>query len=129
MQEANKQRELEAHALDLVRMGVLEIDADGVVYRAFRKGRKGGFIPIPLRTLSSADRKTVAIARDRATIGHVSVARLVWMAHTDAPIPEGGRVLHRNGDQSDNRPENLELYFDRKRDRVRWLASAQAGAA
>lgn len=34
--------------------------------------------------------------------------RLVWRV-THGPIPHGMTINHKNGDKSDNRPENLEL--------------------
>ena len=39
---------------------------------------------------------------------HALAHRLVWR-HFNGPIPAGQTINHKNGNRSDNRPENLEL--------------------
>jgi hypothetical protein len=97
-----------------VRLGWLEIRADGSVWRVAqrRKSRWDGKVTVkPVRPrridAPAGGYRQVKLMVDGIQTGCLA-HRLVWL-HLHGPIPEGLSINHKNGDKADNRPGNLEL--------------------
>ena len=86
--------------ISLVEKGILEIDAQGNIWR-YRKGRRCLATRVSRRGYLTI----------RATINGIEIStyahRLVYH-YFYGPIPDGREVNHKNGVRADNRPENLE---------------------
>lgn len=102
---------------ELVKLGQLEIDKEGHIWRIARFWKAGENLsgcvvkPTALRRAEFLIKSTgylfVRMQRD----GVVTVAlahRLVWY-HFNGPIPIGLTINHINGVKTDNHPANLEL--------------------
>jgi len=96
-------RQAERKLAPLLQDGILEIDAEG---RIWRIGRWKG------TARRRAEHSTGSYFQVRATVNgqrvHALAHRLVWH-HLLGPIPEGMCTNHKNGIKTDNRPKNLEV--------------------
>lgn len=95
--------------LSLIADGMFSVDAEGSVwrhkirtrwgYRAVPERRADHVFPVGYRYVSvTINRKQVA----------VPAHRVVWQALHGA-IPDGMQINHKDGDRSNNRPDNLEV--------------------
>lgn len=91
-----------------IKEGMLEIDADGQVWKLAMK-RNARIFPVPRRKIGYLH---LGYVRIEAQIDGEKVAcfahRLVWQ-HLYGDIPEGMEINHINAVKTDNRPCNLEL--------------------
>lgn len=105
----------EQAAYSAVKMGELEIDSAGRVWRIaarrwdrWRKATRS----IPCERRRAEKTAGAGYLQIRVMLGghrtHALAHRLVWL-HFNGPIPDGITINHKNGIRSDNRPENLEL--------------------
>lgn len=90
--------------------GVFEIDPDrGEIWRVGQLHR-GRLTPVKRRRAEHP--RDDGYLRIRVMINsvriQVSAHRVIWVAKTGEPIPEGHVLDHKNGRKSDNRFENLE---------------------
>lgn len=98
-------------ALELVRLGVVDVREDGTVWRSARSDGYGGYSPLkrPWRLRGvTRDGYLVMSVKVKGVRRTVYQHRLVF-AHFMGPMPQNRRVLHVNGKRTDNRPENLQL--------------------
>jgi hypothetical protein len=107
-------RQAERKLIEFVRAGYLEIDADGRVWRVgLRRGLKSGGVTVKAVSRKTAEKKLasgyIMIRVMEGGKRHVGLAhRLVWQ-HLYGDIPDGLLVNHKDGNKSNNRPDNLEL--------------------
>ena len=99
---------------ELVKLGELEIDSQGRVWRIQRRmwsrwNKRTVSLPCSRRRAENNPGRYLQV---RALIGgkryHATAHRLVWR-HFNGEIPSGITVNHKNGKTHDNRPSNLEL--------------------
>lgn len=100
--------------IEFVKSGYLEIDSDGHIWRVgLRRGLKNGGVSIVPVARVSAEKKiqtgylmvrVMVCGKRHAGLAH----RLVWQ-HFNGDIPDGLIVNHKDGNKSNNRPDNLEL--------------------
>jgi HNH endonuclease len=100
--------------LDLVKQGILEIDALGRIWRHFRisSTRQGEirFHPIKRKRadwLSEANGYRYISCDMAGTTYQTSAHRLVWLFF-QKDIPDDQEINHINGKRADNKPSNLE---------------------
>lgn len=90
--------------------GVFEIDAEaGEIWRV-AKLERGKLIPVERRR--AEHRRDNGYLRIRVSINgvriQVSAHRVIWLAGTGEPVPEGHVIDHLNGKKDDNRFANLQ---------------------
>jgi hypothetical protein len=96
--------------IDYAAKGVFEIDPDaGEIWRV-GKLERGRFTPVERRRAEHP--REDGYLRMRVMINgvriQVSAHRVIWIAKTQQPIPEGHVLDHKNGRKGDNRFDNLE---------------------
>ena len=102
----------EERCLEAVKSGRMSIDAEGRVWKHWRRTQSGTLSHYnPPRRADKADklgycRIGVPMGNGRNTI--VYAHRLVWVYH-NGPIPRGLEVNHIDGNKSNNRLSNLEV--------------------
>lgn len=99
-------------ALQLLRLGVLEIDDQGRIWRAGHLLKSGAIKAVPRVRAENKSQKgylrlTLGVPKTRGT-ATVSAHRVVWV-WLNGPIPDSMQVNHKNLKRDDNRPDNLEL--------------------
>ncbi len=108
-------KQVEEHAYQAVMLGELEIDDTGRIWRvAARRWDRwtNATRSIPCRR-RRAEKRTGKYLQVRVMIdgvrSHALAHRIVWRHVHNRPIPTGLTVNHKDGDTTNNRPENLEL--------------------
>lgn len=99
-------------ALHLLRVGALEIDDQGRIWRVGHLLRSGAIKPVSRVRAENKSQKgylrlTLGIPGTRST-ATVSAHRVVWVWLNGA-IPDAIQVNHKNLKRDDNHPDNLEL--------------------
>lgn len=110
-QSTDTARTKEELALELVKAGVISIDADGRIWRHSRK-RANGKVQVfdPPRQACHPDELGYRRVGVRVGGKHYTMFahRLVWVA-VNGRIPDGLEINHIDGNKSNNRLANLEL--------------------
>lgn len=96
-------------------MGVFEVHSDGTVWKIRRKqqARGGaGWVWVAMTPKRVGHKTPYGHLHYAITVNRVAhsfwLHRVVWRVLC-GDIPEGLEINHKNGDASDNRPENMEL--------------------
>lgn len=93
----------EVFVYEAVKSGDLEIRPDGTIWRV-RRGKK---TRIAAACPPTSKYLTVKVMRGGKQVS-VGLHRLVYL-HFFGPIPPGLTINHKDGDPTNNRPDNLEL--------------------
>ena len=102
-------------AMDLVKDGTYRIDSDGKIWRCKVTHKRNGQLVscVPRRAEHPAARGYLGVPschrkRGARTPPRAAAHRLVWVFF-NGPIPQGLTINHKDGDCSNNSPDNLEL--------------------
>ncbi len=110
-------KENEIAFLSQVAMGVFTVDDGGRIWRhKFWVGSRSGgpsmlkMLPSPTRAERSASRRHLRVMFTVGSKRYMIYAhRAVWLVVKKQPVPEGLEINHKDGDPTNNDPENLEV--------------------
>jgi hypothetical protein len=97
-------------AMELIRLGVLRVDAEGRIWKEKEVRNTGALVPVWTRRAEHANKKNGYLYVTMRFAGRqfcVQAHQIVWV-HFKGEIPAGREINHGNGTKHDNHPRNLE---------------------
>lgn len=120
MQNVNMDKDLKA--LELVAIGVIQLNNLGEIFRCKRKLPRIDeykLIEPRLVTTEAHGYRIFNITLEPGNYLYFRVHRLVWMIFNESLIPEGQEINHKDGNKAKNAPDNLESLTQAENIRVR----------
>lgn len=94
---------------ELISIGALEVRSDGTIWKLARRDNQQRMAPIePRRAEQKSKRGYLMIKMEWHGRTHLLSAHVAVYELLNGPIPQGLDVNHRDGDKTNNHPDNLE---------------------